>query len=184
VDLADERTPMSSAEKLHPDVPDVGACTLTAWIFDEASEAEAVAQGLAAGPTTSAGVDDAAVVRWDPDEPRPRLRRFAALASDDALGEDFWALVLGITFQVPLLGAAVAGVAGAAAGSLSAAGIDERFMNRLRDELTPGRSALLVLGPRAGSGAHDPGPGLARPEVVVAALSALQVAALREVFGT
>jgi uncharacterized membrane protein len=128
-------------------------------------------------------VDDAAVVSWQTAEPRPRIRRFPALASKDALGDDFWALVLGLTFRVPLLGAAVSGVAGAAAGSLAAAGINERFMNRLRDELTPGRSALLVVGPRsAATTVLGLAGGTERPQTVVAGLSVLQMAALREVF--
>src|SRR3954447_1359142 len=143
--VEDERTPMASAARVQAEVKDSGACALTAWIFDSPTEAEATAERLVAGPEVARlSVDDAAVVSWDPEAPRPPIRSFPALASAAALGDDFWALVLGVTFRVPLLGAAVAGVAGAG-GSLAAAGINERFMNRLRDELTPGRSALLIL---------------------------------------
>jgi uncharacterized membrane protein len=184
--VEDGRTPMTSGARVQAEVKDPGACALTAWIFDSPTEAEATAAQLVAGPEVARlGVDDAAVVSWEPAAPRPRIRRFPALASTAALGDDFWALVLGVTFRVPLLGAAVAGAAGAAGGSLTAAGITERFMNRLRDELTPGRSALLVLGQRATTpAAVEAFPVAERPQTVVATITPTQVAALREVFAS
>jgi len=175
---------MTSAGRVHAGARDARASALSVWIFDGADEAAATARRLASDASpTGVDVDDAALVSWEIDAPRPRIRRFAELASEDALGEEFWALVLGLTFRVPLLGAAVGGVAGAAAGSLALAGINEGFMNRLRDELTPGRSALLLLGREAdASTALGMSTGAERPQMVVADLSRPQIGALREVF--
>jgi uncharacterized membrane protein len=175
---------VTSAERVRNDMTDARASALSVWIFDGADQAAATARRLAATPdVTSGAVDDAALVSWDFEAPRPRIRRLAELASEAALGDDFWALVLGLTFRVPLLGAAVAGVAGAASGSLAAAGITESFMNRLRDEVTPGRSALMLLGPQAAcAAALEVSTGAERPQTVVATLSPRQISALREVF--
>ncbi|NUR07949.1 MAG: DUF1269 domain-containing protein [Nocardioidaceae bacterium] len=176
---------MTRAAGPHADTGDTGARTFTAWVFDTADGADLAVRRLLDGPTRAReAVEDGATASWEEDAPRPRIQRRPELTSDAALGGEFWDLVLGLTFRVPLLGAAVAGVAGAASGSLADAGIDEGFMNRLRDTLTPGRSALLVLGSEVAGAALavDVSTGPERPDVVAAHLSPRQVAALREVF--
>ena len=62
-----------------------------------------------------------------------------------ALGGAFWGLLFGLIFFVPLLGAAIGAATGALAGSLADVGIDDGFINRVRDQVTPGTSALFVL---------------------------------------
>jgi uncharacterized membrane protein len=82
-----------------------------------------------------------------------------------------------------LLGAAVGAAHGALAGSLTDVGIDDTFINQVRDQVTPGTSALFVLGPDAVvitiEGAFATHQPVAR---ILTRLSAAQDAALRSVF--
>ena len=159
---------------------------LTACVFDTADGADDAVRRILADPDrTHDLVDDAATLRWDAGAARPTSERRPELASENALGDGFWALVIGLTLGVPLLGAAVGGVAGARSGSLTEPGIDEMFMNRLRDAITPGRSALLAIGSRSAWDlvtADMTGPE--RPDPVATEISDRQLARLREVFGT
>ena len=61
------------------------------------------------------------------------------------MGGSFWGLLFGLIFFVPLLGAAIGAATGALAGSLTDVGIDDAFINKVRDQVTPGTSALFVL---------------------------------------
>jgi uncharacterized membrane protein len=175
-----------SASNVQPDLGTAPTTLLTACVFDTADGAdEAVRRMVSASDPLCDLVDDAVTLRWDESATRPRLERRVEMASRNVLGDDFWALVIGLTFRVPLLGAAVGGAAGARSGSLAVAGIDEIFMNRLRDLITPRRSALLAIGPRSASDLvadHLAGPQ--RPDSVVTRISDRQTAALREVFAS
>ena len=53
----------------------------------------------------------------------------------------FWGFLIGMIFFVPFLGAAV----GAMSGSLSDVGIDDDFINQVREKVTEGTSALFAL---------------------------------------
>jgi uncharacterized membrane protein len=53
--------------------------------------------------------------------------------------------VFGVIFFVPLLGMAVGAGIGALSGSLADVGIDEAFINNVREKVTPGTSALFAL---------------------------------------
>jgi uncharacterized membrane protein len=157
---------------------------LTAYVFDTTDGADDAVRRIVARPDlVKRFADDAATLRWEDEAAQPRSRRRPELASENALGDGFWELVIGLTLRVPLLGAAVASVAGAGAGSLTDAGIDETFMNRLRDAFTPGRSALLAIGPKsAWDLVTTDVTGPERPDLVATAISARQLAGLREVF--
>ena len=173
-----------SATKSQAQTGSTPVTILTACVFDSAGGADdAVQRILTTSALSSSLVDDAATLRWDDGDARPRIERRIELGSGNALGDDFWALVIGLTLRVPLLGAAVGGAAGAHCGSLAAAGIDETFMNRLRDLITPRRSALLAIGRRSAAElvAADPA-GQQRPVTVSTQITARQLAALREAF--
>jgi uncharacterized membrane protein len=60
-------------------------------------------------------------------------------------GRHVLGLLFGLIFFVPLLGAAIGAAFGALSGSLADVGIDDTFIKRVRDEITPGTSALFVL---------------------------------------
>jgi uncharacterized membrane protein len=54
-------------------------------------------------------------------------------------------LLFGHIFFAPLLGAATGAAAGALGGALTDVGIDDKFIKQVRDEITPGSSALFLL---------------------------------------
>jgi uncharacterized membrane protein len=62
-----------------------------------------------------------------------------------ALGGSFWGLLFGLIFFVPLLGMAVGAAMGALSGSMADVGIDDDFIRAVRENVTPGTSALFVM---------------------------------------
>ena len=58
-------------------------------------------------------------------------------------------LILGLVFMLPWVGSAVGAGVGAIVGALSDLGVDERFTKDLGATLTPGTSALALLGSKA-----------------------------------
>ena len=157
--------------------------TLTVWKFDDAEAADkavSTLEGLAKQQLIT--VQDAATVSWPSGAKKPKTRQLHGLAGAGALGGAFWGMLFGLLFFVPLLGMAVGAAMGALAGSLSDVGIDDDFIKRARDEITPGTSALFLMS----SGAvvdkvRDAFSG-DRPELVSTNLSDSQERALREVF--
>jgi len=157
--------------------------TLTVWKFDDAEAADkavSTLEGLAKQQLIT--VQDAATVSWPSGAKKPKTRQLHGLAGAGALGGAFWGMLFGLLFFVPLLGMAVGAAMGALTGSLSDVGIDDDFIKRARDEITPGSSALFLMS----SGAvvdkvRDAFRG-DQPELVSTNLSDSQERALREVF--
>ena len=159
--------------------------TLTVWRYDTvdgAGEAAALVKRLARKDRLL--VHDAAIVEWEPGQGKPRTRQLSpSTSAPGALGGGFWGLLFGLVFFMPLLGAAIGAATGALAGSLTDVGIDDGFINRIRDTVTPGTSALFVLISDASldlvHGAFAGGP---KGELIFTNLTEEQEAALREVF--
>jgi uncharacterized membrane protein len=158
--------------------------TLTVWMFESPSGADHAARRLQE-PTRRNTVilHDAATVSWEPTESKPRTRQLASTAGLAALGGSFWGLLFGVIFFVPLVGAAVGAATGAVAGSLADVGIDDSFINKVRDHVTPGTSALFVLGSDA---VRDEIRSVCAPhrptDLILTNLSPEQEEALRSVF--
>ncbi len=57
----------------------------------------------------------------------------------------FWGLLLGSLFFVPVLGAAAGAAIGASTKAMEAVGIDKDQLDRIREGVTPGTSALFVV---------------------------------------
>ena len=85
-------------------------------------------------------------------------------------------------FLVPLLGAAIGAAAGALAGKLSDVGINDDFIRRTREQVTPGTSALFVLTSDAVVDRVREAFSGQRPELLFTNLSTEQENALREAF--
>lgn len=157
--------------------------TLAVWKFDTSSGATGAStrlQDLSRHDVVV--VHDVATVSWDRAAEKPKVHQLAE-AAPEALGGSFWGLLFGLIFHIPLLGAAMGSAIGAVAGSLADVGIDDTFVNKVRDQVTPGTSALFVLCPdtvmdtiETEFTAHE------RAELIFAELSAEQEAALRWVF--
>lgn len=158
--------------------------TLTVWRFDTTDGAGQAARLLAdLARTDTAVVHDAATVMWDAGKGKPSAQPLASATTAGALGDGFWGLLFGLVFFVPLLGAAVGSPSGALAGALADVGIDDTFINRVRDQVTPGTSALFVLtADVAVDRLHEAFAGEPHTDLIHTVLSAHHEAALREVF--
>ena len=157
------------------------ASTLTVWKYgtpDGAEEALGVLEQLKKEQLIE--IHDAAVVSWPPDKKKPKTKELNSLTGAGALGGAFWGLLFGLIFFVPLaIGAAMGGLA----GSLTDVGIDDNFIKKVRDEVTPGTSALFLMT----SGAVmdkvlDRFEGRDKPELIQTNLSEEDEAALRQAF--
>ncbi len=158
--------------------------TLTVWKFAEASGAEDAEQALERLATRQLiTIHDAATVSWPLGAKKPKTRQANSLAGAGALGGSFWGLLFGLIFFVPLLGVALGAALGAFAGAMSDAGINDDFIRSVREQVTPGSSALFVLTSDAVldevTAAFKDHPG----ELIQTNLTDEQEQALREAFG-
>jgi uncharacterized membrane protein len=120
--------------------------SMTVWKFPTPFGADAALdklQGLQAQQLIT--VQDAAVVSWEAGKKKPKTRQLSDTTTRGALGGGFWGLLFGLIFFVPLLGLAIGAASGALFGSLADVGINDSFINSVRDQITPGTSALFLL---------------------------------------
>ena len=157
--------------------------TLTVWQFDTVDGAGRAALALdrrSRGDTTA--IQDAALIHWASADRKPHTRHLACGLTSMPLDDGFWGLLFGLVFYVPLLGAAMGAATGARSGGLADVGIDDHFMNRVRDRVTPGTSALFLLTPAPVTDEVRAVLGDGRPAPISTDLDAAQEAALRVVF--
>lgn len=120
--------------------------TLTAWKFDTASGAQsALALVERMQKEQLLTVNDGAYVHWEEGRKKPKTEQLHSLAGAGALGGSFWGFLFGLLFFVPLLGMAVGAAMGALTGSMADVGIDDDFIRSVREQVTPGTSALFLL---------------------------------------
>ena len=160
--------------------------TLTVWKFEGASTAqEAVSLFASLSKQELIRIHDAATVSWEPGAKKPKTRQQNNLAGAGAMGGMFWGMLFGLIFFVPLLGAAIGAASGALAGSMSDVGIDDDFIKSVRDQVTPGTSALFLMSSDAvldkvKAAVEESGMN---PQLLQSNLSAEQEQALREMVG-
>ena len=158
--------------------------TLTAWKFSSpygADDARATLEKLQSEQLIQ--VQDAAVVSWEPGRKKPKTRELHSMKKTGALGGGFWGLLFGLIFFVPILGLAIGAAAGAFFGSLADVGISDEFIERVRQKVTPGTSALFLLSSDAVMDRVKAEFKDSSPELISTNLSAEQEAKLREAFG-
>jgi uncharacterized membrane protein len=120
--------------------------TFTVWKFDSAGGAEQTLGTLERLQKEELiQVHDAAVVTWEEGKKKPKTRQLNNLAGGGALGGAFWGLLFGLIFFIPLFGMAVGAAAGALGGAMSDVGIDDDFIKTVREQVTPGTSALFLM---------------------------------------
>ena len=120
--------------------------TLTAWKFSTPQGADLALEKLGKLQSQQLiNVQDAAVVSWEEGRKKPKTRELHDTKKAGALGGGFWGLLFGLIFFVPLLGLAIGAAAGALTGALTDVGIDDKFIAKVRDEVTPGTSALFAM---------------------------------------
>ena len=158
--------------------------TLTVWKFADASGADGAEKTLESlARRQLITIHDAATVAWPLGAKKPKTRQATSLTGVGALGGSFWGLLFGLIFFVPLLGLALGAAVGAFAGAMSDAGINDEFIKSVREQITPGSSALFVLTSDAVldevKAAFKDHPG----ELIQTNLTDEQERALRETFG-
>src|SRR5690348_14290876 len=120
--------------------------TFTVWRFDAPEAADNTLHVLERLQKEQLiQVHDAAVVTYPDGARKPRTRQLHSMAGTGALGGAFWGMLFGLIFFVPLLGMAVGAAAGALAGTMTDVGIDDAFIKEVREQVTPGTSALFLL---------------------------------------
>jgi uncharacterized membrane protein len=121
--------------------------TLAVWRFPAPQVAEETLpqlEGLTRGG--SAELDGAAMVWWPSAQRKPSIRDLGGVTDPGALWGGFWGVVLALIFLTPLAGPTFGAAAGAFAGSLSDFGVEDDFVRRVRDAVTPGTSAVFAIG--------------------------------------
>ena len=120
--------------------------TFTAWKFETADGAQKAAEALqSAANDHLVKIVDHAVITWPEGAAKPDMHH----SHDDKWRGTgwgaFWGILFGGLFFVPLLGAAVGAAAGAISKAVSAVGIDEAQLARIREQITPGTSLLCAV---------------------------------------
>jgi len=157
--------------------------TLSVWKFNDPNGAENAAEileGLQKQELVK--IHDAATVTWPEGKKRPKTRQLHHLAGLGALSVSFWGLLFGLLFFVPLLGLAVGAAVGGLSGSLADVGIDDDFINGVREEVQPGTSALFVLTSDAVLDKVRDAFAGTKPELIHTNLSDDEEARLRDLF--
>ena len=157
--------------------------SLTVWKFHTPFGADAALDKLGALQTQQLiTVQDAAVVSWEVGKKKPKTRQLRDAKMGGALGGGFWGLLFGLIFFVPFLGLAIGAATGALFGSLADVGISDSFIKSVRDQVTPGTSALFLLSSDAVMDRVKAEFPAGEAELITTNLSAEQEAKLREAF--
>jgi uncharacterized membrane protein len=90
-------------------------------------------------------MEDAAIVSWPEGKKKPTTKQAANLVAAGALDGAFWGMLFGLLFFMPFLGAAIGALSGALGGKLADFGIDDNFIKQVREQVTPGTSALFIM---------------------------------------
>ena len=160
--------------------------TLTVWKFDSPTAADQMVNTLELlAKQELIKVQDAATVSWPGDANKPKTRQLRSLTAAGAMGGMFWGMLFGLIFFVPFLGAAIGAATGALAGSLTDVGIDDGFIKSVRDQVTPGTSALFLMSSDAVLEKVKEAIAATgyQPELIKSNLTSEQEAALREMIG-
>jgi uncharacterized membrane protein len=89
-------------------------------------------------------LSDAAVVVRQQDG-HVKVKHAVSLVGNGALGGAFWGLLIGLIFWMPWLGLIVGAASGALAGKFADVGVDNEFIDQVRNTIQPGQSALFML---------------------------------------
>ena len=119
--------------------------TLTVWTFDTPTGAKNAVETLQRLDDQGfIQVHDAAMVSWPEGKKKPKTEQLHSLARAGALKGAFWGVLFGLLFFMPLLGVAIGAAIGGGSGALGDVGISDGFIKQVKEQVTPGTSALFV----------------------------------------
>jgi len=117
---------------------------LVAIAYDDLGTAQQVVSNLGrAQAAHEIELDDLVIVERRGDG-KVKLHQ-PSMAGAGAAGGALWGGLIGLIFLMPLFGMAIGAASGAAAGALTDAGVDDKFMKELGEQLTPGSAAVIAL---------------------------------------
>ncbi|MDH2413056.1 hypothetical protein [Nocardioides sp. CER19] len=122
--------------------------TYRVWVFDSAEDGPAVLDALSSNPSRSDGLTGGSslvALSWGPDEVRPRIEAIGApsdLNRPDGLARR--AGLFDVIFLEPLRRASRGEAPDDADNPASRFGLSQGDVSRLRDAVTPGRSAIVT----------------------------------------
>ena len=90
-------------------------------------------------------VQDSAIVSWPKGAKKPKTKQLYNTTGIGALDGAFWGMLFGLLFFIPVIGLAVGAGMGALTGAFADVGIDDKFINNVRNKVTEGTSALFVM---------------------------------------
>lgn len=156
---------------------------LTVWKFDDAgAAAQARDQIESLQKQELITVHDAVVVTWPEGAKKPKTKQAFSTTGAGAAGGAFWGMLFGLIFFIPLFGMAFGAAVGALSGSMSDFGIDDDFIDSVRDKVTPGTSALFLMSSDAVVDKIHDQVDLSHAELISTNLSVEDEEALREAF--
>lgn len=94
-------------------------------------------------------VVDAATVTWPEGTKAPKTKQAVNLTGAGALDGAFWGMLFGLLFFIPFFGLAVGAAMGALSGHFADYGINDAFIKKVREQVTPGTSALFLMTEKA-----------------------------------
>ncbi len=120
--------------------------TLIAVAYPDRETAEKVRQELVEAATEQLlQLEDCVVVARDGDG-KVKLHQAMNTTGAGAAGGAMWGGLIGLLFLAPVVGMAVGAASGALGGKMADVGVDDDFLKRLGEKLTPGSAAVIVLG--------------------------------------
>ncbi len=90
-------------------------------------------------------IQDAAIVSWPQGSKTPKTKQLVDMVGMGAMQGAFWGMLFGLIFVVPFFGLAVGAAFGALGGKMVDYGISDEFINKTREKVTEGTSALFLL---------------------------------------
>ena len=120
--------------------------TLIAVAYPDRETAEKVRQELVEAATEKLlQLEDCVVVARDGDG-KVKLHQAMSTTGAGAAGGALWGGLIGLLFLAPVVGMAVGAASGALGGKMADVGVDDNFLKRLGEQLTPNSAAVIVLG--------------------------------------
>lgn len=120
--------------------------TLSVWRFPDEEGAQVALDKLSGMARRQLiQLQDAAVVSWPVGTRKPRTSNHGSLTGLGAVSGAFWGMLFGLIFFVPFFGMAVGAAVGALSGKFADYGINDKFIQDVREQVTEGTSALFLL---------------------------------------